>query len=55
MAVGGCGGRSPERVQLMVGSGIPVAIVSDQVDSHEVAKGNESPGAFIEAAKDPGA
>ncbi len=48
-------GAHPKRVQLMVGPGIPVAIVSDQVDSHEVAKRNESPGAFIEPAKDPGA
>ena len=48
-------GAHPKRVQLMVNPGIPVAIVSDQVDSHEVAKGNESPGAFTETAKDPGA
>jgi hypothetical protein len=45
-------GTHSERVQLMVGPGIPVAIVSDQMDSHEVDKANESPGAFNEPAKD---
>jgi hypothetical protein len=38
----------------MVGSGIPVAIVSEQ-DSREGKKGNESPEASSAPALDPGA
>ncbi|MEN8582142.1 hypothetical protein ABFP37_05445 [Burkholderia sp. RS01] len=47
-------GAHPKRIQLMVGPGIPVAIVSDQADSHEFEKGNENTGTFIEPAMDPG-
>lgn len=44
MAVGGCGRRSPETCTADGAPGVPMAAASDQVDSHEVEKGNESPG-----------
>jgi hypothetical protein len=36
-------GVSPKRVQLMVGPGIPIAIVDDHADSHEAKKANDVP------------
>jgi hypothetical protein len=37
-------GVSPKRVQLMIGPGIPIAIVGDHADSHEATKADDVPG-----------
>jgi hypothetical protein len=37
-------GASPKRIQLMVGPGIPIAIVDDDAGSHEAKKPHDFPG-----------
>lgn len=44
-------GEEPKRVRLLFGPGIPVGIISDQMDGHDVDLTNETIEAFINQAK----
>lgn len=46
-------GTDPKRVRLIMGPGIPVGIVSDQMDGHEVDLSNETLVSFLESASKP--
>lgn len=47
-------GDEQKRVRVLFGPGIPIAIVSDQLDGHEVDLSNETLEAFLQKARDAG-
>lgn len=46
-------GEEPKRIRLLFGPGIPVGIVSDQMDGHTPDLSDESLSAFLDPEEDP--